>query len=241
MGKEPEEIVRYRSESDVEEEEKIEEIAFLENREFIQEKNSVSLARKVCTGMKTNRRVFLPAHRPVKEECNLETRRAAWMREWNEYREKNCDTKGSQEQHQLSAEERQGKVSLMKRVAAGELYVGQSDKGKGLVVMTTDLYHQMSVVHTKEDQKISWRELQDTQREIRANSRALAKIFQLGHGPSDRNKTRCYDNISSWAGNPPIMRCQAKTHKPVGPTGIPMARPIVGAAHGLTTAMGSVI
>ena len=31
------------------------------------------------------------------------------------------------------------------------------------------------------------------------------------------------------------MKCQAKTHKPVPSNGIPKARPIVGAAHSLTT------
>ena len=63
-------------------------------------------------------------------------------------------------------EERLGKASLLKRVAGGEIHVSQADKGKGIVVMSTDMYHNMSVVHTAGDSKIDWRELQETQREL---------------------------------------------------------------------------
>ena len=39
----------------------------------------------------------------------------------------------------------------------------------------------------------------------------------------------------------PIMRYLPKTHKPTGPEGIPKSRPVVGAAKGLTTAIGDLI
>ena len=67
-----------------------------------------------------------------------------WMSEWRKFKVNNCEPNGSQEKHQLTMEERLGKASLMKRIAGGEIHVSQSDKGKGLVVMTNDLYHQMS-------------------------------------------------------------------------------------------------
>ena len=47
--------------------------------------------------------------------------------------------------------------------------------------------------------------------------------------------------MSSWAYDPPVMRCMAKTYKPLGPGGIPKSRPIVGASKGLTTALGELI
>ena len=90
-----------------------------------------------------------------------------------------------------------GKASLTKRVAAGEIYIGESDKGKGLVVMSPETYHQMSKVHTEGDREITWRELGEVQREVRAHSRALARIFKLGKAGGKRNAARCYDNISS--------------------------------------------
>ena len=40
---------------------------------------------------------------------------------------------------------------------------------------------------------------------------------------------------------PPIMRCLPKTHKPPRPNGLPKSRPVVGAAKGITTAIGDLI
>ena len=76
---------------------------------------------------------------------------------------------------------------------------------------------------------------------MRAHSRALARIFKLGKAGGKRNAARCYDNISSWACDAPILRCAAKTHKAVGPGGIPKARPICGATKSITTAIGETL
>ena len=153
MGMEPEEIVRYRDEKEVQEEEKVEEIVFLENREHNEEAKKVNLGRKVCTDMKSNRRVFLPKGRPVREESNLETRNQAWSSVWKEYRKENWLPNGSQEHLQLTKEEIAGKVSLSKRVAAKELYIGQSDKGKGLVIMKPETYSRCRLYTQKETRK----------------------------------------------------------------------------------------
>ena len=107
--------------------------------------------------------------------------------------------------------------------------------------MSTELYHEMSVVHTLGDRKVEWRELEDSQREIRAHSRALSRMVNLGEAGGVRNKARCFDNVSSWACDAPVMRCTAKTHKPLGPNGVPKSRPIVGASKGLTTALGELV
>ena len=85
--------------------------------------------------------------------------------------------------------------------------------------MTPDIYQQMSVVHKEGDQEITWRELGETQREIRAHSRALAQILRVGKERGKRNSARFYDNISSWACDAPILRCVAKTHKEVAAMG----------------------
>ena len=41
-----------------------------------------------------------------------------------------------------------------KRVNSGEIHVSPSDKGKGLVVMSTEMYHKMSVAHFVADKKV---------------------------------------------------------------------------------------
>ena len=50
---------------------------------------------------------------------------------------------GNQDHHQLDREEMAGRASLLKRVAAGEIHVSQSDKGKKIVVMDMDTYYNM--------------------------------------------------------------------------------------------------
>ena len=85
----------------------------------------------------------------------------------------------------------------------------------------------MSIVHTHGDREVDGKELEDAQKELRAQSQALAKVFQLGADPGLRNQARCYDNISSWACDFLVMRCLPKTHRPTGPGGIPKSRPIV--------------
>ena len=64
-------------------------------------------------------------------------------------------------------------------MADGELYIGQSDKGKKVVVMDMDTYYQMSVVHTRQDKEVDWRHLEQAQRDLRVHSRALARVFRL--------------------------------------------------------------
>ena len=70
---------------------------------------------------------------------------------------------------------------------------------------------------------------------------SLARMVNLGREGGNRNKERFFDNISSFACDPPVLRCVAKTHKPVGDNGVPESRPIVGAIQGLTTALGEMI
>ena len=88
---------------------------------------------------------------------------------------------------------------------------------------------------------MEWKELEDCQKEVRSHARALARMVRLGEAQGRKNKARCYDNLSSWACDPPVMRCTAKTHKPVGPKGVPKSRPIVGASKGLTTGLGELL
>ena len=62
------------------------------------------------------------------------------------------------------------------KVKKGTVHIGPSDKGKGLVIMTPDLYHKMSVVHTEGDKKIDWIELGEAQRELRAEKEVEKKL-----------------------------------------------------------------
>ena len=116
----------------------------------------------------------MPQPRPVKEECQIQTRREAWKREWIKYASTQTRKNGSQDHHQLTGDEITGRASLLKRIAEGELHISQSDKGKKIVVMSEDTYHNMAVKHVENDMEVTWKDLDQSQREIRAHSRALA-------------------------------------------------------------------
>ena len=127
--------------------------------------------------------------------CTIRICKETWKTEWTRCLKAECRNRGSQDHHQLDPEEMAGCTSLLKRVAERDTHITPSDKGKGIVVMDMEVYLAMSIVHTKGDKEIEWAELEESQRELRTHSRALANIFNLGEGLGDRNQTRCYDNI----------------------------------------------
>ena len=163
------------------------------------------------------------------------------MSEVIRYKTDNCRKAGSQEHLQLTKEESLGKASLVKRVSNGEIHISPSDKGKGLVVMSVDMYHRMCIVHTEADKKVEWRELEECQKEVRSHARALARMVKLGESAGGRNRGRCFDNISSWACDPPVLRYLAKIHKPLELEIIPKSRPIVRDPKSLTTDLGELV
>ena len=164
------------------------------------------------------------------------------MREVERYARQNCDEEGCQDlSKQLNGEQILGRNKLAKRVAKGGISITQSDKGKGIVVMPLPMYQKMVRSHTSKDKMVSWDNLEEAQKQIRSNARALNKIFKIGINNGDRNQARCHDNASSWACDPPILRATAKTHKKTDDEGVPKSRPIVGAARGLTTPLGETL
>ena len=146
--------MRYRTEKEEEKEEELEQAIHLNNRVFDDMKQSLDMTKRVCTDLKCNRRVFMPKPRPVKEECCLRTRKEAWVSEWTKCFMRETNGKGNQDHHQLDKEEMCGRTSLLKRVMDGELHIGESDKGKKVVVMDMDMYYNMSIVHTQQDLEV---------------------------------------------------------------------------------------
>ena len=101
--------------SEVIDEEKVEEVVAMEEREFQSEEESVSLEKKRFTSMKTNRKVFMQPPRPVKEECIIQARAEAWKSVWRQYKDSETMAGDSQICHQLSRQEIEGKKSLVKK------------------------------------------------------------------------------------------------------------------------------
>ena len=96
----------------------------------------------------------MPQARSVKEECCLRTRKETWKSEWAKCLVKETKGKGNQDHHQLDHDEINGRMSLLRKVSEGDLYIGESDKGKKIVVMDMDTYYNMSFVHTVQDTEL---------------------------------------------------------------------------------------
>ena len=192
--------------------------------------------------MKVNRRIVFPPGRDSKEEAEMEVRKQTWMEIASRYIRDNCKNKGEQDlSKQLTKEQIVGRVKLSKRVAKGELHISSSDKGKRVVVMPLEMYEKVTERHTTKDKIVDWNHLRESQKTITSHARALAKVFRIGAALGPRNQARCHNNCTTWAQDPPTLRCVAKTHKPVLNDGTPKTRPIVSATRGMGTALGEVL
>ena len=107
----------------------------------------------------------------------------------------NCDEDGRQNTSQLTKSQRLGKIKLLRRVWKGEIHIEPSDKGKIIVVMPPDMYREDVMTHTKNDEQVSWRELEEAQKLIRSYARSLGRIFSLGAREGERNEKRCHENM----------------------------------------------
>ena len=126
MGKEPEEILRWRNEEDIKEEEEIDIIANSDRRIVDTNKRQINIGLKRCTEMKGNRRVIFPAGRPAKEETALDVRLRMWMETVRTYR--TIETKeGKQKSNQLDNSQKQGFKSLEEKVKKGTIHIGSAD------------------------------------------------------------------------------------------------------------------
>ena len=123
----------------------------------------------------------------------------------------------------------------------GEIHISTSDKGKGVVVMPLSMYKELTRKHIENDKKVDWPFLKETQKTITSHSRALSRIFNIGEALGPRNKTKCYENNTTWAQDPPTLRSAAKTHKPTLVDGSSKTRPIVSATRGMGTVLGEIL
>ena len=158
--------------------------------------------------------MIFPSVRPIKEETVLDVRFRMWMQTVKQYREKETKER-VQNTDQLDSSQKHGWKSVEDNVRKSVLHVSPLDKGKGLVVMTRDIYDKMT-------QEV----LERAQKEVRSLGRALARVFGLKDKGGKEKLSRCFENVSSWAMGALVERATAKTHKPPGEGGVPMSRPI---------------
>ena len=72
-----------------------------------------------------------------------------------------------------------------------------ADKGKGIVVVTPELYREMGREHISKDKPVEWSDLRQCQKEVTGHAKALSRIFRVGEERGERNGARCFDNLTS--------------------------------------------
>ena len=92
--------------------------------------------------------------------------------------------------------------------------------------------------HTEKGIVVEWVYLKDAQRTLTSHARMLFRIFKIRVALGPRNTTRCHENNTTWAHDPPRLRSAAKTHKPTLKDGSPKIRPIVSENRDMSTALG---
>ena len=150
-------------------------------------------------------------------------------------------TNGTQDTHNLTADERIGLIKLQKRVKDGELVIIRSDKGNRFTVSSLESYERQGDVHTLKDRKISLAELDQIQIRMNCLSRGLASVTTLGANWGEANQARCWANLACNASIAPLLYPSPKTHKPLDPQGDPKTRPIVQASSCVTSRPGEIL
>ena len=96
-------------------------------------------------------------------------------------------------------------------------------------------------LHTLNDRRVEWEEVERVQARLNNLSRSLTKVFGIGEDKGDKNTARCWRNVSSDSCVVPILYPCPKVHKPVGEDEDPKTRPVVCASSCITSRPGEIL
>ena len=156
--KDKEDISRTKESEQIDQEEEIEREVFLQERIYKEELNSINMTKLKPTQMDTNRLVMMPGPMSAVEEAQMEVRRTMWMKEADQFIKENCNEDGSPKENNLNERRERGRNKVMDLIKKKKILVMPSDKGKGMVVLTPEIYNKMGEKHTANDKEITEKE-----------------------------------------------------------------------------------
>ena len=125
-------------------------------------------------------RVTLPKPTQMEDEANIEMRRNAQIKVYEEYRSKNTiNDKGEQEPN-LTAEEQDGIETLRKKTNEKSNIIMKTDKSSRFVATTVEKYVEMGSVHTSKDTPITRREISYNAKVWNSHYVEWAKMYKSG-------------------------------------------------------------
>ena len=158
---------------------------------------------------------------------NLQNLREKLLRKVEEYKQKRCNKNGIIKKGNISRVEFEGLKEIREDK---EMVVFSTDKSKRLTADSVPNYEKALNEHTKDDTKISEKEVRKIEAKMNNHLKYFNKMFQVG--ATWGHEDRVAGASTSTNVPPPAKYCQRKDHKPVavGQEHIgPQVRPICGA------------
>ena len=177
------------------------------------ERRSVDLRHLRATDMRNNWHVQMPGPSTVLVEAVNNIRTGLWMREFLAFKEKECNSKGDQNNMNLTPGQLVALNNLEQRVNKTEIVVLQADKGKRVVVMDPETYLRMAEEHVVPTDEIDEKAFRKSQQLLSATAKGLAVVLGVGSSQLARNSNRCDDNVRSQAEDAATLKLLPKVHK----------------------------
>ena len=190
---------------------KIEEISAQSRQIFDPVEKTFDDRKRRVTDLRVCSRVTLPRPLQPADEANIEMRRNAQNKIIREYREKNVNLKTSEQESNLTVEEKDGLKSLMKKVADRSIIIMKTDKSSRFVATTEEEYLKMGRVHTMKDKKISRWEVVGLEKILNNHAICWVKIWRSGENLG--HMARIIASKTSTSENKANMYCLYKDHK----------------------------
>ena len=175
------------------------------------------------TNVKNNPKVIMPDPRPPVEEAHLLTRRTLAHLEASRF------IQNMKVQCNLTPSEKRGIKKLTKRVKAGELVVGETDKSGKIFIASMEAYIQMGDKHASKDREAEWSEVREAQSIIKGTLKAMNRAFNTGENAGEKGMSRAWEAKELESMTIPTNSYTVKDHKPCDSEGLPKTRPLCGA------------
>ena len=227
--------VEYETNMTKEEQERIEDIADMEEAKsrmvFDNSTMKVDFRKSRCTDVKHNSKIILPGPLPNILESELEMRRVAWGASYDAHVSNIQDEEGVAEDN-LTEQEARGLKSLQKRVKNGQLVIVQTDISSRFAVMTLAEYEEAGKKHTAKDEEVGLEFVMKNETQINGHMSMLLKTFMVGQGWGHEDRTRSTKITHSLSVAP--MYILFKDHKgwSVRMGTAPPSRPVASAGGG---------
>ena len=131
----------------------------------------------------------------------------------------------------LTVSERRGLKKLAKRVKNKEIVIWLTDKSGKMCVSTVEKYEEAGEAHTEHDEKVSWEDVEEVQKDIKCHMKGLNRVFRPGMSHSERNMERCFEAKELKTTAIPRVKLLMKDHKEPGTDGVLKTRPVCTACR----------